>query len=316
MISAIPASSGPAMTSERFAIQLMIAQGLLFAAETAAIHQIGSRASVMQLSLIRAASGLGLAIILARKIGFAVLRTRQLPLQLLRGGIGLFYMWVLMYSFAHLPFADATAISYTQAAYIAVFSVVILRERVTGLRWAGAALGIVGGLLIAKPAFSGWNFDYLVALIGTSLLGLGFVLNRYLQHEDSAITTMLYTNLVPFLANLPVLVTAGLPSPDTFLWIPIIFFGPIGMYIGIVAVKHASASMLGPYTLLRLVVGVLGGIAVFHELPDVFSAGGAVLILGGCVLSSGIGNLSRRGQTVGGGAIVPGAAPPRRHATP
>src|SRR5438874_10192982 len=56
----LPASSGLATTSERLAIQLMIAQGLLFAAETAAIHQIGSRASLMQLSLIRAAAGLGL----------------------------------------------------------------------------------------------------------------------------------------------------------------------------------------------------------------------------------------------------------------
>jgi len=40
------------MNSERLAIQLMIAQGVLFAAETAAIHQIGSRVSMMLLALI------------------------------------------------------------------------------------------------------------------------------------------------------------------------------------------------------------------------------------------------------------------------
>lgn len=325
--SALPAPSGLAITSERLAIQLMIAQGLLFAAETAAIHQIGWRVSLMQLALIRAAAGLGLAIVLARKIGLAVLRTRQLPLQLLRGGVGLLYLWVLMYSFAHLPFADATAISYTQTAYIAVFSVLILGERVTPLRWAGAALGIVGAVLIAKPAFGGWNYAYLVALFGTSLLGLGFVLNRYLQHEDTAVTTMLYTNLVPFLANLPVLATTALPDAATLVWMPaIIFFGPIGMYIGIVAVKHASASMLGPFTLLRLVIGLLGGIVIFHELPDMFSACGAVLILGGCVLSSGIGSAAHRGRSGGmrktreavalSGAIAPAAVPPPRHATP
>jgi drug/metabolite transporter (DMT)-like permease len=301
----------------------MVTQGLLFAVETAAIHQIGSRVSLMQLSLIRAAAGLGLAIILARKIGLVVLRTRQLPLQLLRGSLGLLYMWVLMYSFARLPFADATAISYTQAAYIVVFSVLVLRERVTRLRWAGAAVGIIGAILIAKPAFGGWNFDYLVALLGTSLLGLGFVLNRYLQQEDSAVTTMLYTNLIPVLGNLPVLMTTGLPAADTLLWIPIIFFGPVGMYIGIVAVKHASASMLGPYTLLRLVIGILGGIVIFHELPDIFSACGAVLILVGCLLSSGVGKARDRRQTVGNtrpasalsGVIVP-ATPPQRQATP
>ena len=47
------------MNSERLAIQLMIAQGVLFAAETAAIHQIGSRAPLMLLALIRAAAGWG-----------------------------------------------------------------------------------------------------------------------------------------------------------------------------------------------------------------------------------------------------------------
>ena len=275
------------MNSERLAIQLMIAQGVLFAAETAAIHQIGSRAPLMLLALIRAAAGLGLALIFARHLGSAVLRTRQLPLQLLRGGVGVLYLWVLIYSFSHLPFADATAISYTQAAYIAVFSVLILGEPVTRLRWAGAAVGFVGAILIAKPAFAGWHGAYLVALFGTSLNGLGFVLNRYLQQEDSATTTMFYTNLVPVIANLPALLLTGLPTSDTLLWMPaILLLGPLGMFFGIVAVKHANTSMLGPYTFLRLVIGVLGGVIIFHELPDIFSAGGVVLIMAGCALSS------------------------------
>src|ERR1700732_3535930 len=117
-ISTVSAPHAGAVSSEHFAIQLMIAQGVLFAAETAAIHHIGLRMSLMQLALIRAGGGLALAVVLAQNCGFAVLRTRQLPLQLLRGGVGLLYLWVLMFSFSHLPFADATAISYTQAAYI------------------------------------------------------------------------------------------------------------------------------------------------------------------------------------------------------
>jgi drug/metabolite transporter (DMT)-like permease len=285
-ISTVSAPHAGAVSSEHFAIQLMIAQGVLFAAETAAIHHIGLRMSLMQLALIRAGGGLALAVVLAQNCGFAVLRTRQLPLQLLRGGVGLLYLWVLMFSFSHLPFADATAISYTQAAYITVFSVLILRESVTRLRWAAAAVGVVGALFIAKPAFASWNSAYLVALAGTSLNGLGFVLNRYLQGKDTEDTTMFYTNLVPFLANLPALTMAELPPCETLLWIPaILILGPIGMYLGIVAVKHANASMLGPYTFLRLVIGVLGGVIIFHELPDIFSAFGAVLILAGCIMS-------------------------------
>jgi len=279
-----------AASAERFAIQLMIAQGILFAAETAAIHHIGSRVPLMELALLRAGAGLTLALLLAWHAGFAVLRTRRWPLQLVRGGVGVLYLWVMVFSFGHLPFADATAISYAQAAYIALFSVLVLRETVTRRRWTAAAIGIAGALLIAKPAFSGWNSAYIIALLGTSLNGLGFVLNKYMQREDTELTTMFYTNLVATIANLPALARADIPAIEIWAWLPaVLLLGPVGMYLGILAVRHAHASMLGPYTLLRLVVGLLGAVLIFHEQPDIFSMVGATLILGSCALATGIG---------------------------
>lgn len=273
--------------AERFAIRLMIAQSVLFSAETLVIHQIGARLPVMELAFFRAAAGIALAVLLGHRMGFALLRTRQLFLQLLRGSVAAAYLWVMIYSFAHLPFADATAISYTQAAYIALFSALILGETVTPNRWAAAALGIGGALLIAKPVFAGWNGAYLVALAGTSLNGLSFVLNRYLQREDSEATTMFYTNLVPALANAPILAFAGLPTPEAAAWLPVILLvGPVGVFVGIVAVRHAEASMLAPYTLLRLVVSIGAGLILFREAPDLLSGLGAGVILASCLMTT------------------------------
>jgi len=274
------------MNPLRLAASLMVAQAILFAAETGAIHQIGGSASVMQLAFLCAAGGVTLAVVLARHAGLNVMRTRQLGLQLLRGLVTLLYMWVMIYSFACMPFGDATAISYTQAAYIALFSALILGEAVSAARWAAAAMGIVGALLIVKPIFAGWNGVYLIALVGTSLNGLAFVLNRYLQRQDSETTTLFYTNLVPLAGNIPALFLTGLPGAETLPWLPaIIIFGPLGMLAGIVAVRHANASALGPYTLLRLVAGVGGGILIFHEVPNTFEAAGAIAILASCLLS-------------------------------
>ena len=181
----------------------------------------------------------------------------------------------------------AIQLMIAQGVLFAAETAAILGEPVTRLRWTGAAVGFVGALLIAKPAFAGWHGAYLIALFGTGLNGLSFVLNRYLQQEDTATTTMFYSNLVPVLANIPAFMIGEFPTSETILWTPAIFFlGPVGMYCGIVAVKHASAAMLGPYTFLRLVIAVGGGVVVFHELPDIFSACGAALILGGCVLAS------------------------------
>jgi drug/metabolite transporter (DMT)-like permease len=276
------------MKNQRLAVGLMIGQAILFAVETAMIHHIGPRGSAMQLALLRSGAGVALAGFLAWNTGCSVIKTDQLPLQLLRGFVSVLYLWVFMYSFAHMPFADATAISYTQAAYIAVFSVVILNERVTTLRWIATAIGIVGALLIVKPAFLDRNIVYLVALLGTSFNGLAFVLNRYLQRPggDSELTTMFYVNAVGALCNLPVLATTTLPEPEVWPWLSgVLIFGPIGMYLGMVAVRHASASTLGPYTLLRLVIASIGGIVLFRETPDLLSWLGVAAILSSCLLA-------------------------------
>jgi drug/metabolite transporter (DMT)-like permease len=52
-----------------------------------------------------------------------------------------------------------------------------------------------------------------------------------------------------------------------------------------VAISHASASSLGPYTLLRLVIAVIGGIVLFREIPDLLSWLGVVAILTSCLLT-------------------------------
>jgi drug/metabolite transporter (DMT)-like permease len=51
-------------------------------------------------------------------------------------------------------------------------------------------------------------------------------------------------------------------------------------------VRHANASALGPYMLLRLVIAMAGGVIVFRELPDSLSIAGSTLILASCALAT------------------------------
>jgi drug/metabolite transporter (DMT)-like permease len=114
------------------------------------------------------------------------------------------------------------------------------------------------------------------------------VLNKYLQRPggDSELTTMFYVNAVALICNLPVLATTALPAPEVWPWLSgVLLFGPMGMFLGMVAVRHASASSLGPYTLLRLVIASIGGIVFFHETPDLLSWLGIAAILLSCLLA-------------------------------
>ena len=97
---------------------------------------------------------------------------------------------------------------------------------------------------------------------------------------------MSYVNAIAVVCNLPVLATTTLPEPDVWPWLcGVLIFGPVGMYLGMVAVRHASASSLGPYTLLRLVIAIIGSIVLFREIPDLLSWLGVAAILSSCLLA-------------------------------
>jgi drug/metabolite transporter (DMT)-like permease len=275
--------------NQRLAIGLIVGQGIFFLAETAMVHHLGGRIPIIQLALLRATGGVVIATAIAWSSSVS-LRTQHIRLHLFRGGVALGYLWVLMYSFGTLPFADATALSYTQVAYIAVFSALILQEAVVLRRWIAAAVCVIGALLIAQPSFHDWNGSYFVVLAGTSLNGLAFVLNRYAQRYDNEVSTMLYVNLVSAIGGLCLIpafnASIEIPDAPTAFWLSGVFlFGPLGVFLGIVAVKHAETSTLAPYTLVRLVVGVLSGFVMFHEAPALGSIFGAILILISCALA-------------------------------
>src|SRR5262249_45980003 len=83
------------------------------------------------------------------------------------------------------------------------------------------------------------------------------------------------------------LATTAPPESEVWPWLSgVLIFGPVGMYLGIMAVRHERASALGPYTLLRLIIAVIGGIVLFRETPDLLTWLGVVAILLSCLLAS------------------------------
>jgi drug/metabolite transporter (DMT)-like permease len=97
---------------------------------------------------------------------------------------------------------------------------------------------------------------------------------------------MFYVNAVGVVCNLPVLATTALPEPTVWPWLSgVLIFGPVGMYLGMVAIRYASASSLGPYTFLRLAIATVGGIVLFHEIPNLLNWLGVGAILASCVLA-------------------------------
>jgi drug/metabolite transporter (DMT)-like permease len=271
------------MRRGRFGIALILVQQLLFTLDTAAIHHLAGSVSLWQLGLLRSIGGLALVICLSPSTGWTVFRTGNPVLQFVRAAVTVGYAWVLMYSFAAMPFADATAVGYTQAIYVVLLAPLVLGETAKSSRFLCALIGIAGALMIIKPGLSHVSFVYFGILAGTSLNALAMLLTKYLQREDSPVTVMLYVSIATIVAFLPG-VADPLPAARLWSWLAIIVTaGPLGMYAGILSLRYADASSLAPYTYGRLVLAMIGATLVFGEAPDVISIMGVLCIIIACL---------------------------------
>lgn len=270
-------------------VLLMLGQQAFFVAEMTLVHQIGSSLSFGQIVFARGIGGLLLVAFLARGQMRRVWRTPQPLLQLARGLATAGYLWVFAYSFSTMPLTDATALSYSSAIYSILLAVPILGERLGGRRLAATIVGFAGALLIIKPGFRDVSLIYVLVLAGTSLNGLAFVLTKVLERRDSALTVMFWLNVITVAVFLPG--AAAAPAVSFSPWVlGLLLFGPVGQYLGILALRHADASALVPITYVRLVFAGMAALLLFGERPDMASIVGATVIFVSLVLAVQRGN--------------------------
>ncbi|MCS3804796.1 S-adenosylmethionine uptake transporter [Chromobacterium alkanivorans] len=81
-----------------------------------------------------------------------------------RGLIGYVSMLLYFYAIAHLPLSTAVTLNYTSPMFLALLSVVLLRERLPAQALAGLALGFVGVVLLLRPTLS--SEAWLAGLLG------------------------------------------------------------------------------------------------------------------------------------------------------
>jgi len=267
-----------ALSDQHRGILLFLLSSCLLAGEVIAIHRVGEAASFLQLSLLRNAGGLILVAVLARKIGWAVFRTKSLSLQFLRAILTVTSMWAIFFGFARAPLTDATAIMYTRAIFLTLLAWLILGECLDRRRWTGVLLGVLGGLLIIRPAFQSWDISYLVVLAASILNASAVVVTKLLSRKDSDLTVLAYVSAISLVCSIPGL---ALPWPlELSPWlVAIAVLEPLAFYVGQVAIRFADVSALAPFDYSRLVISAVVAFFVFSEVPNTGSIAGATVIV-------------------------------------
>jgi drug/metabolite transporter (DMT)-like permease len=267
----------------------MMAAGALFAAMTLLVKILAGQLNSFEIAFFRAAFGLASVLPFALAAGRAAFVTRRPFTHLARGLVGAVAMSATFYSIAHLPLAEATALSFTRPLFVVLLAAAFLGEPVRIRRLAATAVGFLGVLIMLRPQrwFTGEGIELaaVAGLGGAALVAVVIVFVKKLIRTERPVTLLFYFGLISTLGALvPALPDWVWPSWTQLFWL--LVMGAVGasaQSLIIRAYMVADATVVSPFDYIRLVFAAIFGFAFFGEVPGSWMLAGAGVIIAATV---------------------------------
>ncbi len=196
---------------------------------------------------------------------------------------GLLMLTTTMLGFASLryvPVADFTAIVMLSPLLVTLLSAWLLREKVSALRWALAAGGFAGVLVIIRPGSHEFEPAYFLVLALAVVASVFQVLTAWMMRTESSSQTHLASGVTGF-----IVMSCALPffwqALPLSIWVLILIFGlaaSAGHLLFSMALKKTQASIVTPFLYAQLPFAVIAGWLLFGRVPDAWSYCGMALI--------------------------------------
>lgn len=221
------------------------------------------------------------AFVLIAMHGQKIFHTAHPKLQIIRGCIAAGSAAFFIMGVAHVPLADAVAITFVAPLMVTLLGALILRETVGMRRWVAVTLGFLGTLIVIRPGLGVVHPAAALLILAAFLFAVRQIISRALSDTDTTKTTVVYTALVS---------SAVLSVPLPFFWTTptgeqIILLAGIAIIAGIAEVFVIKAFETGlavaitPVHYTMLIWGTFYGWLVFDQLPDLWTVVGAVIIM-------------------------------------
>lgn len=235
---------------------------------------------------------------LAALVVFRAVRTPRPDLAMLRphawrGVVVAATAFCFFYALSVLPLAVVLALSFTAPIFIALFAVILLREKPGREVHVALVLGFAGVAVvlwdeIGRMPAEGNYLGLLAALASAITYALSMIALKSRAARDPVPTIVLLQNVFAVLLLAPLGVwhwtPLGLPTLGLFAVIGVL--GTLGHLCLAWAYGRSDASRLGVLEYTAFVWAVLIGVVVFAEIPAPMTVAGAALIIGGALIAS------------------------------
>jgi len=224
--------------------------------------------------------------LLPRHAGWTVLRSLLLVT-----------MWVAYYAaLPHLDLSIAAAAYYTIPMFIALFSALLIHERVGKLGWIAVVLGFAGVLLILRPSAEDFNAWALLPLVSAVCYALAMILTRTRCRDENPAVLSLALNVAFVVVGAGasgMILLTGATDEASFLlgpwtamegreWMTMVVLAAaviIGSVGAALAYQVGPPAIVATFDFAYVGFAAIWGFVFFTEVPDAVTLAGMVLIV-------------------------------------
>lgn len=206
---------------------------------------------------------------------------------LLRAFCGISSMILFFLTIQRIPLGASVSLKYLSPIFAAVFTVVLIKEKVYYAQWLCFALALTGVIMLKGFDTRIDNVSFIMGILGAFFGGLVYILIRKIGKSEHPLVIINY-----FMSSAAILSGLGMinfwQAPTSQEWFLLISIGVIG-YFGQIYMTQAfqaeAVSRVVPVKYMELIYSLIIGLIWFGESYKVISFIGIVLILIGMIMN-------------------------------
>ncbi|MEY9094259.1 drug/metabolite transporter (DMT)-like permease [Paenibacillus sp. RC84] len=270
-------------------ILLSLLSSLVFSVMNALVKGISSTIPAAEIAFFRGLVGTLLILILMRYSGVAFSR-KGIPMLAVRGLSGGLYMLAFFYTLSNIPLTDASLLAQLAPIFVAMLSVLILKEKLSRRGAVVFPVILAGALLLMKlHEYSSYSVYALVGLLSAFFSAAASISIRYLSRTHPSYEIVFYFVATSMLVAVPFMWDSFV-IPDARETVMLVIIGLVSLLGQLFLTKaftHENAIIVQVVSYFGLFLNVLFGYLFWNEVPDLLTVAGGVLIVAGCMILCG-----------------------------
>lgn len=193
------------------------------------------------------------------------------------------------YAVDHLALSDASMLNKLSPFFAVVFSLLVLKEKISLPQAAAIAAAFIGSLFIIRPTFS--NMELVPSLIGFAGgmgAGAAYTFVRYMKQrgENSALIVFFFS-MFSCAVTLPFMLIGFQPMSAKQLFILLLagLFAAGGQFAITAAYARSPAREVSVYDYSQVIFSAVTGYFLFEQVPVPLSILGYVIIISAAVMT-------------------------------